>query len=1470
MLTIPAVAYLLAQNRIIQNKLAEDIIQYLSGKFETQITTSSFRYSLYHKLIFNDLCIYDQKSDTLIYAKRLNVNIKDINFPRRVANIRSIEIEKGLVNFYTDTQEILNLQFFIDSLKSKDSTKQKWEIDISKLNTSEVYFKYKDYRKTNEIREGVNLSDLNLKNLELKLRDFEVSDDSVKFDITGLSFIEKSGFNVNSFSGLMSISNKFIHFKNLDIHTDYSDLTADKFQLNFRSSKDLKYITSKVNFVSVFKNSRLSFIDISYFAAKDLKYHQEFILNGNIYGRINSLKGKDVLINYNEKTNLHLNFNINGLPDINNTFLYLDIKNLVTNANDIDQLNIPLNEQKTVKVSKILNQFGTITYSGNFTGFYNDFVAYGLITTGLGNFSTDISLVPAENRFIGFKGKINAHNFNIGKLIKQEKYLGNLTLSTNIEGYSMSGNKLIAVIDGTVHKMEANGYLYNNINLNGELTDKTFDGSLKIEDPNIEFQFSGRVDFSNTIPVFDFTAYAPKINLKKLNFDKNANNSTISFVMEADITGNTFNNMNGKISILNSVISRNNDQLEINNMQMFAREEIGTKKFTVKSGFFDLEIAGNYYFENIFTSLKKSLNNYFPTLINSKEISDTLNDFTYRVDFKNITPVCELLTDSFCISENSFIQGEYTPKKDHFVLNSFINNLKYQKLNFSSLSIKSSSNNYNVKLDIDSKEIEYENLLNLVNYKFRGRGYNDSIKAYNSWNNLDTNENSGNITANIKFDQPVNGVSPIIYIDIVNSGVIVDNNFWKIDPSTIKIDSTGLYIKNEFNIQHNNQNIRFYGNISKNKNNKFNITTNNLEIIKLNAITNLKSFNLNGFLSGKATISDLFTDPYLISEFKVDSFSINKEIVGDLFFTTKWDNNKKRININGYTKKGRIENLNLNGIYIPEGRLIDFDLEMNKLKIDFFNPVFANIFSDIYGMSSGNLSVNGTLKKPVLNGKLFLQKTVLKVDFLNTKYSFTNNIILEDNNIILPDIKLFDTQNNYALINGAIKNSYFNDWVLNINIQSNNVLCLNTTELDNSDFFGTVYANGLIQINGPVNNIVFDITAKSSPGTVFYIPLYDQSGNIKSDFITFKSNNEQDLTGNIESENYNISTSGIQLNMDIEVTPDAETQLIFDSKIGDIIKSRGNGNLLLEINQYGEFQIFGDYVIEKGDYLFTLQNVINKRFNVKSGGDIVFNGNPYEAQIDIEANYNLRTSIYDLVRDGIDEANKGFYDRRFPVECKVFLTGELLNPSIDLDIELLNSDEETKLLFDRELGKGAGLEQTDNTILNKQFLSLMVINQFTPGNTGFYEADMYGKSASVTTSEMLSNQLSNWLSQINDNWDIGFNYRYDSDLSEQQMEVALSTQVLNDRMTLNGNVDLAGNNTQSNDLIGDFEIEYRLSKSGKLKLKAYHKSNESKLDFEESPHTQGVGLFYREEFDSFNELWKYYLTSFTMKDSTSN
>ncbi|NQU81097.1 MAG: translocation/assembly module TamB domain-containing protein, partial [Bacteroidetes bacterium] len=1257
---------------------------------------------------------------------------------------------------------------------------------------------------------------------------------------------EQSGLVINSLDFRMYISPRYFHFHEIYLASHQSNLTAEKIELLFNGYKSLKDFTNNVKLNININKSSLTSRDLCFFAPSISKIPGKINLAGNLFGYIANLKGKQIKAGWGENTHVYCDFALDGLPDINKTFMFIDIDSLQTTIQDIINISTPDNG-KPLFLPNQLEKLGKITYAGNFTGFIDDFVTYGEFNSDLGLISTDLTIEPDTARIIRYSGKMKTDNFNLGKLFDNTNRVGNITMDIQVNGFSAK-NRYKGTLEGNIADLFLNKYHYKNISLSGEFTPKAYDGSVFIKDPNIELNFLGSLDFSSEIPEFDFTANVPKVNLYDLHIEPKDTNSFLSFLLTANFKGKNLDDLEGKINLINSTYRKMDEELHVYDFSLSALNQNDTNQLMLKTDFVDAFITGNYNFTQLGSSCKYLLSSIIPsfTLTEANTINKQDNHFDFSILLKDTRNLSKFLFPSFAVSPNSTFTGKYYPIDNYFLVKGEAEKFTYKgnELNKMQLNAESSDSLFSLKLT--GNKFVMNDKLDVENFSIAGNANNDTVRFEISWIHQATRNLISKIKAIADFRNEQQQLTPLINISLLPTNLYIKNIIWKMNPGTITIDKNSIRVKN-FSINNKEQWLKVQGGISEQYADTLLVQFKGLNLFSLNTISKGEKIQLNGIINGDASLSNLYKNPLFQTNINIDDLLINNEPLGNTLITSVWDTINKQLHLEASSNRGNLQTLNIKGDYEPESKEIEFSLSLNKLKLNIFRPFISKISSELNGIATGDIILNGTLSQPTANGVLKLQKTSFLLDFFNTRYTFTDQIRVEDNIIKFENIRIFDPEGNQAIINGNIKNNYFKNFNINLKIETNNFLLMNTREKHNNQFYGTAYGSGIVNISGPPKDLSIQASLKTDKNTRFFLPLSSGEELDEFNFISFVDKTNQ--TDKKNKETIKVRDNMPKINLDLKITPDAEAQLIFNSNTGDNIKRRGSGNLNLQINNPGELNIFGTYTIEQGEYLFSLQNIINKKFKVRNGGTITWNGNPLEANMDIEAVYETKASLYELF---LNEA----YRRRITVECQLYLTGKIQNPTIDFGIELPTADQETR----------TNLQNAINTQeeMSKQFLSLIIINSFLP-NTNYVPptsqsiTSSYTPAVGVTTSELLSNQLSNWLSQISNDFDIGFRYRPGDEISSDEVEVALSTQLLNDRVSINGNVDVGGNETSTNtsNIVGDFTVDVKINKSGKLRVKAFTRAND-KLLYEWSPYTQGVGLFYREEFDHFDQLMQRY------------
>ncbi len=1451
---IPLTAFIALQSDYVQTLVAKRTLKYMSDNIHTKFSVGEIAITFFNKLQINNLYIEDLAGDTLLYSEKVTASISQPKIRKKILTIQRVTLEDAFINFYIDSTRTINLKLILDKfLKKGNGKKDRWDLEIKNIRINNSRFNLASFGAMDK-EYGINFNDIKLSNLNIDLRRFKPEADTLNFIIKELNFHEISGFNLSNFSSKTSICNTQLNFEDYAIVTPLSSINGLRANLYFNNYSDFRTETlySNIHFdVSVLESS-LNLYDLSYFAPVFRDSYQSLILSGEFRGPVDNLSGKNIHIKFGKYSSLSGNFDLDGLPDINETFIYAKFNKLQTRVSDLKEFTLPGNRQ--LKFPEILDQMGVFHYSGQFTGFVNDFVAYGTLISDLGLLKTDVLLKPDTSQNLIFSGKVTTENFKLGKLLQNEKNIGNISFQVKTDGSIESGKSLSANTNGEIQYLELKHYVYRNIKLSGILQNNRFNGDVYVKDPNIVFDFKGIIDIASDTPRYDFSASVTQANLYALNIDPKDPSQEISFDIEAHAEGNSLSNMNGNVKLVNALFTKKDQQIQIYDLYASAYNNHVSNSFIFRSDFVDVDVSGNYQVDKIHESLNRFVNYYLPSLIDSGKcvFDDLKNGFQFNVKFKNTKPIFDYFFQDYFIGENTSIEGTFQPDSNHLYVHAQSPLLRVKNNTWNNLYLNVESDDSVFNVTSGSENLVLGNKINLENFTILSDIGSDTLNLTVRWNNWDSATYKGEINAAIQFEHQDDNTFPMLLVDLRPTKIITYDTLWNIAQCDVRIDKRKIEVGNIY-INHKDQYFRIYGDISENPEDNLNVEFHDFNLDNLNSFTGSEGFRISGIMNGNANISSVYANPVFYSQLAIDSLGINNETLGNTVINSQWNNLEKSIQIDAYAKRGNLKTIAIEGEYLPggEGKL-DFDIDLNKLRLDLFNPYIKNLASNLKGLASGNLKLNGSIKKPVFSGELLMQKAEFTVNYLKTRYEFTKKVTIDKNNILFNDLQVFDNYGNSSIVNGTISNNYLKNFRFNLTINAKDFEFLNTSHLDNSQFYGSAFGTGLVIIRGTPKNITMDINAKTEKNTRIYIPLSNQETITQYNFVNFVPPNESENTESIEKK-YQVNLTGLQLNFDLEVTPDAEVQLIFDPTVGDIIKGNGSGNLKMQINTLGQFNMYGNYTVEEGEYLFTLLNVINRKFLIDYGGTINWNGNPFDAEINLKAIYRTKASLKDLSVQ-INSTTKT------TVDCQILMTGKLMSPNIQYDIYLPNVEESTRDLVKSKI--------SSNEELNKQFAALLVLSRFLPedpsGTSTFGSSSPYSDAANVNASEFLSNQLSNWLSQISNDVDFQLNYRSDnSKVKSNEIEVAMSTQLLNDHLTIYGNLGVPTNTTnataqQTNKIVGDVDVDYKITNNGKLRITAFNHSNEDQLVPLSSAYTQGVGLVYKEEFNTFGELWKRY------------
>ncbi len=1455
-IAIPTAVFFLIRIPEVQTYMVSRIAGHISRETGATIRTGRIEYSFFNRIVVHDVLVEDQNRDTMIYAERLAAGIRKLDIRNKVFRIGNVDLTRPSFALITDSAGVLNLSRYLDLLsRDKDSLRnsQKISISINRIDLDSARFSLID-RRGDSGRMMINFNDLKLAGITGTVHDLSIDSDSVSMTINGLKFKESAGFVVNNLETRMTIAKGDIVFNGVSLICDSSIINADVIGLYPDTSGSFGKFTKEVRLDIRLGKSLVSSSELKYFLPVLKDFNEAAGVSGRVSGYVEELKGRNIQVTYRNQTNADLDFDLSGLTKIEDAFIYLGINELNASIRDIEKIRLP--SGKMIVLPEMLTRLGKISFDGNFTGFTTDFVTYGSIRTGRGNIRTDISLRPEGKNSFRIKGLIAGQSIDLGELTGNRDLLGRITMDAEVDGIAASHNRFSGSLTATVDSAEINSYTYRNAVLNGTFTEKTWDGSIKINEKDIRMDLLGMFDFRNALPEFDFTLNLANANLNRLNIDKTDSLSALSMLMTANFKGSNIDNLNGEIRVLNSVLKKSDNKLELYDLSLKASSEGSQPLINLKTDFLSAELRGYYNFARLGNMFRATLASMIPSRfdIPPPVKNQRLNNFIFSVVFKNTDRLNSYFNTGLSMAENTRIDGSVL--SDSLISVS----LSTEKVDFrnntlNDLSLKASVKDDVLLADLQAGSLSILGQSDLRDFKIGINTLPDNFRVSIDWDNREQVLNNGHITARGSFEGKASpGTHPVLKIAIDSSGIYSANKLWILANSAISLDTTSVRVE-RFRLSNENDFYMVDGKLSEDPLDTLHLEMSGINLSFLNRLGSKKNkgnagmpLDIGGILRGNFLVTGIYHNPMFETNINIEGFRILGSEYGEIEAESVWNTTNRVLDLKAGNIFQGTRMFTAGGTYDPSTKKIDLGIETTGLPIDGLNPLLGFFASDIKGKASGKIRLSGETDKLILTGAVKAENASMIIDYLQTRYNINDTVRFDSNGIRFDNINVTDERGNVAVINGAVNHSHFNDFKANLTVNVNNTMVLNTKAKDNELFYGTAFASGIATIRSDQSSLNFDISAQTERNTRFYMPLNSGLTVSEYSFINFivpdsLKNGSGTKVATPESEQN--EGSGIGLNFEVVVNPEAEIQLLIDPKAGDVIKGHGSGTLNLNLSPKGDFRISGDYIIEDGEYLYTLGNILNKSFTVENGGRITFNGDIENAEIDLVAKYRLNTSLFEILQDER-------FNERIPVECHLILSGKLFNPVIGLDIYLPRADEETRSYLRNVI--------TTEEEKSRQFLYLLVMNSFYAGSASRSNLNTTttGTTAmAVTTTEMLSNQLSNMLSELSNDFDIGFNYHPGyKGLSSQEVQVALSTQLLNDKVTINGNFDVrgSGNNTgNTNQITGDFDAEVKLTE--KIRFRVFNRFN-NPYTGKGVPYTQGIGLLYNQDFNRLRDLFR--------------
>ena len=1240
-------------------------------------------------------------------------------------------------------------------------------------------------------------------------------------------------------------------------------IIKDKFSLSYLSFNAFKNFANEVILNASFDRSKIYIKDIEHFiptlgSSSFIKNNaNEYVeISGKYFGKIVNIAGRNVDFKFGDKLSLAGSFNTRNLLDFDNTVLNIKLDRFETSMKKIKMLvpkfNLPENFVK----------LGSVNFTGRFDGYLQDFVAFGKLKTDLGTAELDMRLDITEGtNKANYSGALNLINFNLGRWSGNPD-LGLVNFNSKVEdGRGLTLNTVKADLTATVKSLIFKKYTYKDFKVDGKIDKNTFNGAFQIKDPNIDFVFEGAFEYLEKQAFLNFKSDVKNIDLFALNLSSSP--LRFSGKMDINTVGNNINEFTGDVQINDLKVFAKDTTFVLSQVIVDSKQSINRSKIlSVTSDLGSIVIDGEYDIPNVVRSIKKVIFANYPHITKTwKEDVDKFRqdqkfDFNINlIESQNFLSLLGLNNSSF---GKISLKGKLDTYKNELSLAATTPLLKVNRDSFNNIQILVTSNakSGDILVHVDST-YAFGRHFNPIDFQTNMKG--DTIDfTFDTERIIDSLENfdiRGRLIPHLK------GYS----LTLADNLLVMLGKKWSIDPRNNLVLGNRYFNIENMILSDGFRNIELN---DINNNNGLSLQIDNFDLDFINTIIKYDKMQFSGLSSVSARVPDVFSDQKEISAYvNIPEFFINRDPYGTLFI----DINKAP----GKPYKANVsigDFLAINGTYDEKLNQIDSRVKLRETPMSLIQYLLKDGISNTKGYINADITLAGPMKSPTLVGTGTVNNGQTRINYTGATYYFDNQKMrLSNTEISLDGAVIKDENGNIGTVRGGLVHDLFMKFGVNATISGDNVVGLNTTKQDNPDYYGYGVGRLSAEFQGSFDKINMKISAVTGPGTKLSIPVDNSKGSLGQSFIKFV---KSDKNGNVlDAKPFTVN--GINIEMNLTLTPDAEVSLIFNEAKGDIIRGRGRGNMKIDITRQGAFDIFGEYEIEQGEYLFTVPGLpVAKPFVVERGGILRWTGDPINTSINITANYRTRTSIKPFIEEYLTLSSpetQRLAEQRSEVDLRLILGGTLFKPEIKFDLTFPNLTGDIQSFADSKLR----LLRTNELELNSQVLGLIVFNAFLPSSR---VSDVFGasglQSAGINTlSEFISSQLSLLLTNLinstleenglisgvdfevgvrNNNLALGS--AATSNIFPDEIEVRLKNKFrfMDERLSLNlgGNYVFQNQGQAVNQVLPDFAVELELTNDRKLKVRLYGKGDIDPTTLTSLRQKYGLGVAYRTEFGS--------------------
>lgn len=1430
---------------------------YFSSEWGGKVRVARLAINPLGSIGLGDIELISPTNDTIFICEHLGVRFHKMPINDEGLQLDQVSISNAYYHLEVKDSVGINLQYIIQYFQERanpDTTiPAPFIVKVKRLllNNVEYRMDLDDHGHSIYPDHGVCYMHQHYYEVRANISNIRVNADDINCRIQRFSAREQSGFVLKKLSCIAKVSPYNISAQNMDLETDSTHLMLDA-ALYYNTWDGMsEYLDSVRHTLTLHPGSTVNMRDVGYWAEPLWGLNQQVDVSGYAEGPISNL----VVEGFDVDVKRHLSFSVKGsvvgLPDITNTQFNVVVSNLQTSYDALSHVVLP-EKVAPVTVPSILKGLEDINANVKVEGTASDCHASASIQSGIGPLEADLTV----NREAGKKGynafaQISSSSLSLLKIFPNE-WVSKTGLRADVQCEGESYATLLGRVEGELYSTVFRGIPIRPATFEASFgEDKKLEANFDIDDELLSLSVSGTSTPSGDKHVIHLDALVNRCALSTLHIVNSDSLSDIATHLRADLRGTQVSDMTGKVSLSNTVFTLNGSSVILNNMLLTLREVNNYKNVMLTSDWLTLSLKGNLAYEELPLLARDFCHRYFPTNLNPwlDEPLVTLvtdADFSFNIRWKGDYEQLNQLSLPLCLASNTSLNGSYSPVESLRMV------LRSDSISVGGVALKDvgiignrKGDNYNLQVDADRLCVGEPALLEEVVLTATLAPAETKLRLHNGHQG-EVHDALMDLT--LFSDTVANHVH-------LNQGrfKVFDKQWQVMCDKDIEL-SNGRYVLPLLVATDNQQSVEATMSIVGDEDDQIQVSLHNLSFAWLTQLALASSgFNLEGYINGTVSYKGFHATPYLTANLKAKDCKVNDYQLDQMTLRSDWNPDKNLISLNLDTrtqgKDGAYAPLRAKGSVKVNGGspVLDVNIAFDHFPLETVTPLLSSFASHFEGEMHGDLHAGGPLKQVQFNGKAIIEDGVLGIAATGVTYRFSDTIALHNRRITLSNFDVKDPLNHTLTIDGHILTDGLQVTDMNLKMNGNNFMLFSVPERPDA-VSGLVMAALSGQVQGNSNNLVLNISARTSRGSVLSIPVDDRKQVSENQFITFTAPvNSQLKAKRVEKKSQ--PQSPVSLTLALELTPDLKLKLPMTfQQIAPRLTASGAGNVLLTLKGK-EPMVTGSYELTSGSLMLELFSLLSTNFTLDPGSTIILPGDINNAIFDIKASHLVHANLASLMGTSIESAG-----RTVNVEDVIVLSGTLADPKVSFDIRFPGADKSV------EEEVSAYIDRSNERDVFTQAMSLLLTGQFA--NTASENSMI--DNASAGGYNLATSTLGNVVSNVVRVVDVNFGYQGETALTKEQFDIDIRKEW--DRLYFETTlgyggeaIALEGTDATSTNLVGDVLVGYKINP--RLHLFVFNRTNTNDFTRTELPYKQGVGLKLTREFNRWGDIFSRTKTS---------